>query len=81
MMIWQINATQKAHSASGLLSPVPLMSQRDGLGNTPPGPFLSGAVARAIMATIEPTICARASVAQTCNLDKVCSRIIPRPTP
>jgi len=72
---------QSLLTVNGLLSPDPLISHSEGLGNTPPGPFLSGAVARATMATMEPTIWASAKVAHTCNRDKVWRRIIPRPTP
>ena len=67
-------ATQK----TGLFNPS-LLSAR--FGKTAPGPFPSGAVALATIVATLPSTCAHTSANTTWNLVKVCSRIIPKPTP
>lgn len=80
MTIWQTRANQNSQWMNGLFSPVDGF-QMAGLGNTLPGPTLSGAVPRASMTMHEPRSWAPAKVAQTCRRERVWSRIIPRPTP
>jgi hypothetical protein len=81
IMIWQNRQTQNSQYPKGLLFPLCPTSQIPGLGNAFPGPTFVGEVARAIMTVTEPMNCARARVAQTCNRERVWSRIIPKPAP
>lgn len=51
------------------------------LGNTVPGPVLSGAVSRARIVATDPSTCAAVRVNVIWNLVMVWRRIIPNPTP
>jgi len=77
MTIWHTNATQNGTDVNGLcLNPLPTF-HRAKSGNTKD----TGTVGLATMTTMEPNIWEMASVAQTWRRERVCRRIMPKPTP